>query len=464
METDQGKAAQTALVHIADDVGRLSVEIADVAGHVETVAQGMEAQARAFDGLRHDADALSQSNATILHAVAETRETSRSAAEAMSRGAADVEHSLTEIRGMVANAVTVAAELRSLVASLEEVRKVARGIDTIARQTNLLALNASIEAARAGEAGKGFAVVAAEVKALARSTSVATTEIEATLTMLGRQSARLIEESAAASDRAAAAEQGTATIGTAMTDLARRFATVDQGIGAIAGAADDIAGRIGGLVATANTMADGVAQSSNALGEARDRSAAVLTIAEQLLGRTLVPGVESNDARMLELARGAAARIEAAFQRELAEGRATAADFFDEVYKPIPGSNPQQVLTRFTALTDRLLPAIQEPLLKESDRIVFAAAVDRNGYLPTHNAAFSKPQGRDPAWNAAHCRNRRLFNDRVGLAAARHDKDFLLQTYRRDMGGGRFALMKDLSVPLRLAGRHWGALRMAYRP
>ena len=313
METDQGKAAQTALVHIADDVGRLSVEIADVAGHVETVAQGMEAQARAFDGLRHDADGLSQSNDTILHAVAETRETSRSAAEAMSRGAADVEHSLAEIRGLVANAVTVAAELRSLVASLEDVRKVARGIDTIARQTNLLALNASIEAARAGEAGKGFAVVAAEVKALARSTSVATTEIEATLTMLGRQSARLIEESAAASDRAAAAEQGTATIGTAMTDLARRFATVDQGIGAIAGAADAIAGRIGGLVATANTMADGVAQSSKALGEARDRSAAVLTIAEQLLGRTLVPGVESIDARMLDLARGAAARIEAAF-------------------------------------------------------------------------------------------------------------------------------------------------------
>ena len=148
----------------------------------------------------------------------------------------------------------------------------------------------------------------------------------------------------------------------------------------------------------------------------------------------------------------------------MAEGRASAADFFDEVYKPVPGSNPQQVLTRFTALADRLLPSIQEPLLKESDRIVFAAAVDRNGYLPTHNAAFSRPQGPDPAWNAAHCRNRRLFNDRVGLAAARHDKEFLLQTYRRDMGGGRFALMKDLSVPLRLAGRHWGALRIAYRP
>ncbi|PWR18916.1 methyl-accepting chemotaxis protein [Zavarzinia compransoris] len=463
METEAGKAAQTALVHIADDVGRLSVEIADVAGHVDTVASGVQTQAEAFEGLRHEAGALAQSNRTILQAVAETRETSRSAAEAMQRGAADVEASLAEIRALVTNAVTVAAELRSLVTALEDVRKVARGIDAIARQTNLLALNASIEAARAGEAGKGFAVVAAEVKALARSTSTATTEIDATLTMLGRQSARLVEESAAASDRAAAAEQGTATIGAAMGDLARRFATVDTGIGAIAGAADDIAGRIAGLVGTANTLADGVEGSSRALGEARARSAAVLSIAEKLLSRTLVPGVDTVDARVLALATGARAAIEAAFAREIAEGRAGRDDVFDEHYRPVAGSNPPQVLTRFTALADRVLPPIQDPLLRADERIVFAAAVDRNGYLPTHNAAFSKPQGADPAWNAAHCRNRRLFDDRVGLAAARGQGDFLLQTYRRDMGGGQFALMKDLSVPIRLGGRHWGALRIAYR-
>jgi methyl-accepting chemotaxis protein len=93
---------------------------------------------------------------------------------------------------------------------------------------------------------------------------------------------------------------------------------------------------------------------------------------------------------------------------------------------------------------------------------VFCAAVDRNGYLPTHNRKFSQPQGVDPVWNAAHCRNRRIFNDRTGLAAGRNTHRFLLQTYRRDMGGGNFKLMKDLSAPIVVSGRHWGGLRLAY--
>jgi methyl-accepting chemotaxis protein len=120
-------------------------------------------------------------------------------------------------------------------------------------------------------------------------------------------------------------------------------------------------------------------------------------------------------------------------------------------------------MTRFVGLTDRLLPAIQEPILALDDRIVFCAAVDENGFLPTHNLKFSKPQGADPIWNAANSRNRRLFNDRVGLAAGRSTKPFLIQTYRRDMGNGIFVLMKDISAPIYINGTHWGGLRIAYR-
>ena len=94
--------------------------------------------------------------------------------------------------------------------------------------------------------------------------------------------------------------------------------------------------------------------------------------------------------------------------------------------------------------------------------MTFCAAVDRNGYLPTHNLKFSQPQGADPVWNAANARNRRIFNDRTGLAAGRNERRFLLQTYRRDMGGGHRVLMKDLSAPIIVQGRHWGGLRLAY--
>jgi methyl-accepting chemotaxis protein len=58
-----------------------------------------------------------------------------------------------------------------------DIGNVIKVISYIAQQTNLLALNATIEAARAGEAGKGFAVVANEVKALAKQTAKATSDI-----------------------------------------------------------------------------------------------------------------------------------------------------------------------------------------------------------------------------------------------------------------------------------------------
>lgn len=49
------------------------------------------------------------------------------------------------------------------------------------------------------------------------------------------------------------------------------------------------------------------------------------------------------------------------------------------------------------------------------------------------------------------------------MAVSRNTKPFLLQTYRRDMGGGVFALMKDASAPIRIEGRLWGGLRVCYR-
>jgi methyl-accepting chemotaxis protein len=147
------------------------------------------------------------------------------------------------------------------------------------------------------------------------------------------------------------------------------------------------------------------------------------------------------------------------FEQALARGELTMADLFDESYRPVAGSDPLQHMTRFVGLTDRILPPIQEPLLASNRRIVFCAAVDRNGFLPTHNQKYSQPQGRDPVWNNANCRNRRIFADRTGLAAARNQKPFLLQTYRRDMGGGQFLVMEDLSAPIRVKGRHWGGFR-----
>jgi methyl-accepting chemotaxis protein len=151
------------------------------------------------------------------------------------------------------------------------------------------------------------------------------------------------------------------------------------------------------------------------------------------------------------------------FAAAVRSGELRGEQLFDENYRQIAGANPPQYLTDFTSFTDRALPEIQEALLNSDRRISFCAAVDRNGYLPTHNRKFSQPPSEDPVWNAQNCRNRRIFNDRTGLASARNQKPVLMQTYRRDMGGGSFVVMHEIAAPITVSGRHWGAFRIGFR-
>jgi len=170
---------------------------------------------------------------------------------------------------------------------------------------------------------------------------------------------------------------------------------------------------------------------------------------------------KENDLRKIVLSR--AKMIAATFETALAKGEISAGDLFDVNYVPIPQTNPKQYSTRSLAFLDLCLPPIQEPILKLNPDVVFLAAVDRNGYLPVHNEIYSQPQGEDPVWNAAHSRNRRVFDDMTGLLAARNTEELLSQTYPRDLGGGELVLIKDISAPIFVRGKHWGALRMGAR-
>ncbi|MDG4717528.1 MULTISPECIES: methyl-accepting chemotaxis protein [Thalassospira] len=138
-------------------------------------------------------------------------------------------------------------------------------------------------------------------------------------------------------------------------------------------------------------------------------------------------------------------------------------DLFNPRYEPVSGSDPKQFITPYIPFTDRHFTPLQEAILEKDKHIVFAAGVDFNGYLPTHNKIYSHPQRPgEAAWNMGNCRNRRIFDDRAGLMAARNTKPHLLQTYFRDMGNS-VVFMKECDVPIIVNGEQWGNLRIGYR-
>jgi methyl-accepting chemotaxis protein len=160
----------------------------------------------------------------------------------------------------------------------------------------------------------------------------------------------------------------------------------------------------------------------------------------------------------------AGAALTRIFENAIASGAISLADMFDTDYVEIPNTNPVQHRTRILDWADRLLPPFQEAFLARDPRMVFCAMIDRNGYLPVHNKIYSHPQrAGDVAWNTAHSRNRRIFNDQAGLAAGRNQSSYLIQSYARDMGNGKTVMMREIDVPVRVNGRHWGGFRTAYK-
>jgi len=152
------------------------------------------------------------------------------------------------------------------------------------------------------------------------------------------------------------------------------------------------------------------------------------------------------------------------FEDGVASGAISVDDMFDENYVEIPGSNPVQHRTRILGWADRALPPFQEAFLAKDPRMVFCVMIDRNGYLPVHNKIYSHPQRPgDVAWNTANSRNRRIFDDAAGLAAGRNLRSYLIQSYARDMGNGKTIMMREIDVPIRVNGRHWGGFRTAYK-
>jgi methyl-accepting chemotaxis protein len=448
---------------LANKIGGLGVELADVAGNVQDVANRVSGQSDRFGHLQQTAEKMVSANHGIASASQAVLTATTAAVDEIAQSRITVETAVRHIAELVEAVGRIEHRLASVGTALAGVAKVSGSIEAIARQTNLLALNATIEAARAGSAGRGFAVVASEVKNLAEATRQATQLIGDTVRGLDGQVTGLIGESGDAAARAKDAGDGATRIQSTIARMQNGFTSVGHEIDAVAKAATSNLEHCDRVIEELGDLARGVDLSSTELKQADGRVAKLLELSESLIVLIADSGVETADAPLIRVVIDTAKQISDAFETAVARGDITVDQLMDEKYREIAGTDPKQYLTDYVAFTDRILPSIQDPIQKSDPRIVFCVAWARGGYLPTHNPNYRLPQGPDPVWNNANCRNRRLFSDRAVKKVAANTKPFLLQTYRRDMGGGNFVLMKDLSSPIFVRGRHWGAFRMGFR-
>nr|WP_245768309.1 methyl-accepting chemotaxis protein [Pseudomonas sagittaria] len=455
----------------AVDVGKLARELsfsvshnalsaAGVAYSVQHLAARVESQV--------DAAARIVGNAEMMIATeAQTAALSRQAVEAAieARQSSDAgRRVLVDTIGRMQQLRQQAGASRELIEALNrrsaEIQRVTGVIQEIASQTNLLALNAAIEAARAGEHGRGFAVVAGEVRSLAGRTAAATAEVGTMIGEIQRQTGEVVEQIRSLSAELVTGVAEVERAGQHLDSIAALSIGVEQQISEIAAGSDNNRCQLGSLFEAVGQMRSDLAvsdeQTRRLEGEAVKLEELTETISEQLAAVAL----DDYHQRVYDLAREGALEIARQFEAAIKGGRISLDDLFDRRYQPIPGTHPQKYATRFDRFTDEVLPAIQEPLLSRHEGVVFAIACTPDGYVPTHNRAFSQPLTGDAQLDMAHSRSKRLFTDRTGIRCGSHQQALLMQTYTRDTG----ELMHDLSVPIFIQGRHWGGLRLGYQP
>jgi len=366
---------------------------------------------------------------------------------------------VADINRLAVSVSHAADQLQHLRTSADKIQRITDVINGLAGQTNLLALNAAIEAARAGEQGRGFAVVADEVRALAGKTAEATRDIATMLAGIRDQSQKA---SGLMTELQGASEQ----VKLELQQVAGGFNEINAEINRSSSAIVQIEQASGGLEDTSGRIGQSISRINHALGAIEEKTK---TIGERALGVSLETETIYADLTnvseelffipVLREAQQAAKAIGQLFEDALADGRMTREQLFSEKYTPVPNTNPQKYHTPYDSFTDTHLPAIQEPILARHANILYAGAVDRKGYFPTHNKKYSKPLTGKYETDLIYSRGKRIFSDRTGQRSGSNSQLMLLQTYKRDTG----EILHDLSVPIMVQGRHWGGFRIGFK-
>ena len=372
------------------------------------------------------------------------------------RSVEETSRSIDQIRTSVLSTLEAMGKLER---SSDQIGEIVGIIEDIADQTNLLALNAAIEAARAGDAGRGFAVVANEVKTLSTRTATSTRqisviiksiqdEIREVVSSIGEGRER-VEDGVEKSTSALCRLEEVLRLTAESTDMISQIATATEEQSATT---NEISEKIGTVSATAGAVNGQMEQTAGIFRDLSETAEQIYATVGRFSVGNYHDAIKTNAAELRD-------RVTSRIDKALAERTITLDALFSEAYTPIPDTWPQKYRTPFDRFFDEVVSPLQEEIGARDADMVYAICVDRRGYCPSHNLRYSRPLTGNREADKEHNRTKRIFDDRTGSRCATNANRFLLQTYLRDTG----EVMNDLSTPITIAGRHWGAVRIGYR-
>lgn len=435
-----------------------SFQIATVTALMTNQIKSAEALANSqlslSDELREDGNSVSQESASVSNHAKQIARVSTSNLDMAEKSLAEISLLRERMEKVSAQMIAFSEQVEQLYQRAQSIGNIGQLITDISQQTNLLALNAAIEAARAGEAGRGFAVVADEVRNLAERVSSATGEIAGhTGEMISLVDKTRIHNQSIMEDTTQAASSLGAT-----ADNFQRFV---HDFRELNGSVDHIAEAIVQVSATNQVMQQKIENISSMSGDVKKAMHTATGFATELRDRT-----ESLQGELAHFRTGRTVFDDLADATKVLRDETQKIlehvyknrklNIFDQNFQQIPDSNPERYKTSYDAEIEKPLTEVFDKTLSRLDGCVYALAVDNKGFAPAHNSKFSHPPTGDYDKDILHTRHKRIFSDPVGIKLARNREPFLFQSYIRDTG----EIINDLSMPIFIDGRHWGAVRV----
>ncbi|WP_051228202.1 methyl-accepting chemotaxis protein [Oceanospirillum beijerinckii] len=374
-------------------------------------------------------------------------------------GRDDLQQAMVQMRDISDRTGHTLALINELNDKSNRIQDVTKVIEGIAEQTNLLALNAAIEAARAGEYGRGFAVVADEVRSLASRTSDSTQQVAEIVEEIQSSTQDVVGTIEDLVSRITLGTEKVELVGNRLGEMANQFDEVEDQISGIAEAVGSSYQHVEDISRSIGALKEEVTEGNDQMHTLSQQADQLMHGAEQITAELARHTAEGKHRQAYLDCLEAVERITQAFEQGIKNGEITLQALFDRRYQPLPGTKMGRCTSSYVGFADKVLPAILEDIFQRG-KYGYAILIDDHCYIPTHNAPYSHPESGDPEVDAVKCRDKRIFDSEVGIRGAKVKEALLLQTYKRDTG----EVLHDLSVPVVLDGRHWGAFRVGYLP